>query len=236
MFHSDEGAGVYTTAMARHHRRRRRLLVGVVALAVVLGGSAYAVTAALTGTDQIAPDTGALAPIAPEPSEPPSVAPSRTATKSVVKPTRTVSLTPSVEHTTRPRPHVTSATARAGTQARPPAPRGNVEAIPAEDITVTNTGSLRRPEGTMRLVTARGDMAGQRELAWVADDGEKYGDVRCSQTFNFSQDTAPTAKPTMLICWRTSAEKSVYTVAVQLTGPDPARSVALITKEWARLG
>jgi hypothetical protein len=103
-------------------------------------------------------------------------------------------------------------------------------------VTVTNTGSLRTG-GTMRVVTARHDLSGQRELLWAADDGEPFGDARCTQNFHFSNNVKPRVRPTMLLCWRTSNQKSVVTVAVSRTGrPMKSLSVAEIDRQWAALG
>ena len=237
MTHFSQGAGVYTTAMAKRDRRRRQVVAGVAGLALVLGAGAYATTTALLNNGS-SPDVAAPAPLStsavPEPSQEPSVVPSRTATKSIAKPTRSPSPSPLVSGP--PQDFIDPTTTATRTELRPPAPRGNIAAVPPEDIKVTNTGSLNSAQGTMRLVTAKGDLSGLRELAWVADEGTKYGEVRCSKTFNFSSGTAPSERPTMLICWRTSAQKSVYTVAVKLSGPTPPASVAMINREWARLG
>lgn len=110
-------------------------------------------------------------------------------------------------------------------------------AVPLPGLTVENHGSLQRTGRTVRIVSAGGDLTGQRELAWVADRGWRVGRARCSDTIRLSPDLAPTRQPTLLLCWRTSARRSVYTVMVDVTrrGPSAQASVATIDAVWRRL-
>ena len=101
---------------------------------------------------------------------------------------------------------------------------------------VTNEGSLKEG-GTLRVITAQHDLTGQRELLWAADDGKPVGSAHCTQNFHFSNDGKAKVRPTMLLCWRTSAGKSVVTVAVVRTGrPSTAASVGVIDRRWAEMG
>ncbi|WP_328460488.1 hypothetical protein OHA21_29950 [Actinoplanes sp. NBC_00393] len=103
-------------------------------------------------------------------------------------------------------------------------------------MSVTNTGTLRDGE-TLRVVSAKYDLTGQREMLWAADKGHKVGDASCTQRFRFSNDTKPTERPSMLLCWRTSEAKSVVTVAVTKEGrPSEEKTVAALQKEWMKLG
>jgi hypothetical protein len=87
------------------------------------------------------------------------------------------------------------------------------------------------------VVSALGDLSGHRELAWVADGGTPVGKARCSNTIQLSGDAEAAKKPNLLVCWRTSEKKSVYTVAVDLDGdPSERKSVAAINREWRSLG
>jgi hypothetical protein len=84
----------------------------------------------------------------------------------------------------------------------------------------------------MRIRTARYDLAGQYELAWAADDGERVGNARCTQNLRLAG--VARERPTMLLCWHTSAGKSVVTLAVTRQGrPSRATSVATIDEQWA---
>jgi hypothetical protein len=124
----------------------------------------------------------------------------------------------------------------------PPAPDRTLRApalapAPAVSVTVTNSGSIAEEHHTLRVVSARADLSGQRELAWVADSGRPVGTARCTQNFQFSPDSPAAVRPTMLLCWRTSANKSVYTVAVDLDHPPSEQAaVATIDRVWSDLG
>lgn len=111
-----------------------------------------------------------------------------------------------------------------------------VPPIDPSQLTVTESGS-RQQGRTLRVVSARADLSGQNELGWVADKGRRVGPALCSQRVQFANQSQPSTKPTLLICWRTSATKSVYTVMVDMKGkPSRPASVAAIAKEWRRLG
>jgi hypothetical protein len=106
--------------------------------------------------------------------------------------------------------------------------------VAAADVTVTTSA---QDGGTIKVVSARQDLTGYRELGWVADRGDEVGTARCSDTIRLSPDAAATEHPTLLICWRTSAQKSVYSMAVKTGGrPSAKASVAAIDAQWARLG
>lgn len=103
-------------------------------------------------------------------------------------------------------------------------------------VSVISIGSLSIQHHTLRVVSARADLTGQRELAWVADSGYRVGTARCTQNFRLPPGTPARVRPTMLICWRTSAARSVYTVAVDIDRPPSApASVAAIDRVWSTL-
>jgi hypothetical protein len=244
----DDTGGVYSSAVNRRNRRRKQGVVGIVGLVAILGGGAVFATRAMTGDDRIVRDTGALAPIgsaavpssdspyeSPAPSAKPSA--STTATKSAVPPTKSPTPAPSVSQGLTAEQRIAAARAaasKAGFPLQRPIPQAGVAA--ADDtVRVSNSGSLASG-GTLRVVTASYDLTGQRELAWAGDDGEPVGNARCTQRFHFSNDDEVKERPTMLLCWRTSADKSVVTVAVTRKGrPAKAVSVATIEKQWAKL-
>jgi hypothetical protein len=237
MSHSDHRHGAYETA-ARRSRRRRKRMAGAVGLAALIGGGAFIATEALTEKSGIiAAESGSPSRLAP-PSEPPSASP---ATHEPPRPNgkaRIPSPAPTVTPTTKSAEQrvqdARDAAAQDGVQLlRPltPAPLTDAE------VTVTNSGSLQRDRTTLRVVSARGDLSGQRELAWVADRGVPHGDVLCSQTVRFSIDTKASKNKNLLICWRTSATRSVFTVMVDLDGhPSIENSIAAIDDRWSRLG
>ena len=228
------------------NRRRRRAVVGVVGLAAVLGAGAYVITAqVIDHRNAAARDTGALAPMA----TPGSVAPSAP----------DLSAAPLAGASTSPSPSAASpSAARSGA----PAPSGSVPvdeeirkarekaakdgypvqraltAAPhAESGPVTERSVPRTDGGSLRVITARFDLSGQRELLWAADAGRAVGDARCTQKFHFSNVEKPAVRPNLLLCWRTSADRSVATVLVDQHGrPSAVESVRIIDREWAKLG
>jgi hypothetical protein len=47
----------------------------------------------------------------------------------------------------------------------------------------------------------------------------------------------PAVRPNLLLCWRTSDDRSVATVLIDQSGkPSTADSVRIIDREWAKLG
>jgi hypothetical protein len=125
---------------------------------------------------------------------------------------------------------IRSAAAKKGPGVLRPLPSASA---PGEVTTTTS----EQDGGTLKVVSARGDLTGYRELGWVAEPGSKVGAARCSDTIRLSVDAKPVKHPTLLICWRTSARKSVYTLAVKAKGkPSPKDSAAAIDRQWQRLG
>ena len=240
--HEQAPAAVPVPAPDRRSHHRKRAAIGIAGLAV-LGGGAFLITHQVTDDDTVVRDTGALAPLSPassDPSAPAATASAPSASASAQKPAAvkpTASPSPSKSLTAEER--VAKARA-AASKAGFPVQRGLVQtkgdATATGPVSVRNTGSLQSG-GTLRIVSARHDLTGQREQAWAADEGKKVGDARCTQNFHFSNNGTPKERPTMLLCWRTSQGKSVLTVAVVKEGrPDPAKTVASLTEEWNKLG
>jgi hypothetical protein len=204
----------------------------------LIGGGAFVATEALTEKSGIiASESGSQATL-PPPSNPagdtptghPPARPSGVARTPSPAPTVTVP-TKSAEQRIK---DARSAAAAAGV----PLMRALTQAPqPVVDVTETNSGSLQKDRRTLRVVSANGDLTGQRELAWVAGKGEPAGDATCSQTVHFSNNAKPAKKPNLLICWKVSAARSVFTVMVDLNGrPSREDSVAALDKRWAQLG
>jgi hypothetical protein len=232
----------YDPVAARRIRHRKQVVAGL-GLAAVLGGGAIYATQTLThGPDSIAPhaegpapmasvgsvSSGAVAPASRPPSSPAPAA----GTSSPVAPSAPADPQSANERVAAAR----SAAAKDGIPVQRPVPQVTAAAV-VPDLKVTNFGSLRRDRKTLRVVSGRGDLTGQRELAWVADDGVPVGDARCGQNFRFANHAKPARKPNLLLCWRTSADKSVFTVMVDVSGhPSKRDSVAALDKQWNRLG
>lgn len=234
----------YDWRAARRKRRRGKAAVGAAGLAALLGGGAFLVTDLLTGKPEtIATDSGALSPLAPPSlaSEPPSASASTSATRhgrSGAAASKSAEPAPSAGPTTK------SAEQRIKDARRDAAEHGvplmrplPAVTVPQADIRVTNSGSLQSRNGTLRVVWAPGDLTGQRELAWAADDGDPYADARCTQTLRLSNDTKGSTKPTVMMCWRTSATRSVIAIQVRLDGhPSRAVAAAAVDKQWRAMG
>ncbi|WP_436527524.1 hypothetical protein [Actinoplanes sp. HUAS TT8] len=124
---------------------------------------------------------------------------------------------------------------RLGTTVRRPREKAPTAVDPSK-VRRVEIGSVQKDKHLMRIVSSKQDLSGYAELAWVADNGEPHGDANCSRMIQVS-DSPPKAKPTLLICWRLTPKKSVYTVAVDLrTNPTAKASVTALDREWKRMG
>ena len=231
--------GVYRSAPNR--RRRVQVVAGVAGLAGLLGG-AYLITDRIINRDSaVTQDVGALGPVTPAPSLP-SPAQSVSIASTDASPT---SATTSAAPTASPTGSANAAAVRRQIQAardaaakdgfplqRPLQQRGQV--IAENQIT---SRTEKTSEGTIRITSAKADLSGQRDQLLAADNGTPTGQARCTQKIHFSADAAPREIPTLLLCWRTSAQRSVVTLAVAKTGhPSAAASAATINREWSKLG
>jgi hypothetical protein len=243
--HDDGAYDGYDPEGSRRSRRRKQAVVGVVGVAAVLGGGAFFVTEAMNAKQSIAPEV-ASAPLAPATTDQDSEAPTPSASAASAAPatrrpaakvSRTPSPAPSESLTAEERVKAArAAAAKNGVALQRPLSGGALPAAPA-GLSVTDSGSLKQDRETLRVVSARGDLTGYGELAWVADKGTAVGSATCSQTFRFANNAKPAKKPNLLVCWQTSAKKSVYTVTVNLDGrPSRQDSVAAIAKRWSSLG
>lgn len=242
--HDDNGHHTAPMALVRPRRNRAKTVAGVAGLAVALGAGAYAITAAVVSDDSGGTrEVTAIGQAASAPSAAPGTVISPPAETTVdatggaaeaanppeVDPTRSKSAQEEIKE-------VREKAAKDGVplmRARTPGP--NV-ATAVGEVTETREGPLK-DGATLRIVSARYDLTGQRELLWIADDGTKVGDARCTQNFQFSNNTAPKERPTMMVCWRTSAGKSVVLVAVTPKGrPDAGDTVTRLDEQWTSMG
>jgi len=233
-------------AGVRRARRAKQVALGTAGL-VVLGAGAYVTTDKITQNDRSeVRNVTALAPaesLEPSSSDP-ALAPSTEVSgagkdgalpsaRSLSSAAKTVGpVIPSelaaIRDKARKAPHVVVK--------RPPPGGGTAWATDAE-VHQTTHGSPKSKKGTLKVVSARLDLTGQRELSWIVDEGAPVGDAHCTQKFRIMAGGPVAVKPTLLVCWRTSTAKSVYTVAINMAGkPSRKASVAAIGEEWARLG
>ncbi|MBB2942743.1 hypothetical protein FB565_002456 [Actinoplanes lutulentus] len=226
--------GLYASAVAdtpeRRSLRRKQAVVGVVGAAAVLAGAGF-LALQLTSSDQpTLPEPAALAPQTEETTEPPTPEPSVTRTpKKTTKPAAEA-----VEISPVPSPSDSVSAAEAAASA---AAEAQLNAAGAELDPVSERTELLE-NGTIRIVSAPRDLSGERDLSLAADRGRPAGQgVKCTTKVRVSGGAAASARPTMLLCWRTSEARSVVTMAVVPSGEPPtSSSVEIIGKEWARLG
>ncbi|MCM4083774.1 hypothetical protein [Paractinoplanes hotanensis] len=232
------------TPTGRQKKRRTRIAVGAVSAAAVLGAGVYLVTARAADRDDdtVARDTGAVAPMATADSITES-------TEASIEPSASASGSTSASPSPR------TSTARTAQMVDPEVKRkiDEARAKAAEDgfplkrpVTAApgvkaatgpvNERTEKTSEGSVRIVSARFDLTGQRELLLVADKGFAVGGARCTQQVRFSSGEEPQERPSMLLCWRTSDSRSVVTMAVAGQGkPSTDVSLAVLEKEWAKL-
>ena len=119
---------------------------------------------------------------------------------------------------------------------RAPAPRHTAQTVPNDLITEVKTGDIRKDREELRVVSAPGDLTGQKALAWVVDDGKRVGDANCTQKIKLSNNPTARTRPTLLLCWRTSTKRSVYTLLVDLDGkPSTDKSITALNEAWSAM-
>ncbi|XVU23493.1 hypothetical protein ACQPZJ_40555 [Actinoplanes sp. CA-054009] len=239
--------GVYQSAMPDRQQQRRKqrakqAVVGVAGLAV-LGAGAYFVTTQVTDRNATTEtrDAGAMAPLAsPATATPPPASPEPTAEADTVAPTKgaikqTSSPTPTPSESLNVDEQIKKAREKAAKDGHPV--QRALTAAPGAKTGPVNKRNEQLPNGTLRVITAKHDLTGSGELLWAADKGKKTGSMSCTQNFKFSNNSKPSVRPNMLLCWRTSAGKSVVTVLVDQDGkPSTEKSAEVISSEWAKLG
>jgi hypothetical protein len=216
----------------RRRLSRRRLAVGTAGLAVLLGTGAYLVTDRLVNeTEQTtAQDMTVIAPAATAAPTSSGMSPDAPIPEPSAAPTPQASGAPLSDETVTEILKARKKMEKEGVEVKRPLKKGG--AAQAANVEATTEGSLSTG-GIVRMVTAKEDLTGQRELAWVSGGITKYRDVPCSQTVRFSPDSPPEKKDNLLICWRTSAAKSVISIVVDPDGkPSRAKAVDALEKEW----
>ena len=212
-------------------RRNKRVAIGVAGLAAVVGGGAFLLTS--QESDQVSEEPSTASASQPAPSAPASSGPAPVTTTQAARikqvlpaPSGPLSLDERLDA-------ARSANKRLGTEVRRPAPRPAV-AVDESKVKVVQTGSPKQRR-TFKVASSRQDLTGYRELAWVRN-GKPVGDATCTKSVTVSENVPARKRPTLLICWRTSATKSAYTVAVDFDKP-PAQavSIAALKKAWAAL-
>ncbi|MGX6607159.1 hypothetical protein ACWKSP_34300 [Micromonosporaceae bacterium Da 78-11] len=207
---------------------RGKTALGALALAAALCGAAYLITSLLPDSDTSTGNGGGLAPVVSV--EPITSLPSPAA--SVVEPVMG-SAPPRSASTVAPSPTFSPAFTAAPSGV---AVAGGISAQggPAAAADAVSTRTEKIAGGTLRISSGRLDLTGEGDQALAADDGFPVGDARCTQQL-YLRPAGPTGRrvPSMMVCWRTSATRSVVTVG---TGtPSAADGAAAIASEWAQL-
>lgn len=106
------------------------------------------------------------------------------------------------------------------------------EQVGDKDIIAKQYGTIADRK-YIRVVAARTDLTGKLQLAWAADQGKQVGNYRCTDNFVIGTGAKPEVRPTMLICWRTTAAYSAYALSVNFDAkPDQAQAVAALSAVW----
>ncbi|RZU49166.1 hypothetical protein EV385_0902 [Krasilnikovia cinnamomea] len=233
--------GMYASAVVRRSRHRKQILAGGIGLVAILGAGAYLAAERTSEHAARTADTGA-APLpatgttggATSATGAGGTASHAAAPKAGVKQNAASSpTTPRPKTTAEQIAEVRKAARSAGKKIHRPLPGPAVPVSP-QDVTTT---TVRRGGETVTVFSARKDLTRYGPLGWVADKGTKAGDARCTQRIRSSTNTEAKVRPTMLICWNTSASRSVFTIAVKSSGrPSPANSAAVIDRTLAAMG
>jgi hypothetical protein len=223
--------------------RRIQIALGGTAVAAALGVGAFLVTDHLTRNQSSTTDVGALAP-APTAASPAATA--KAESRPTGKPSASKPAPASAGRSaSASAPPISDAVRKRIMEAREQGEKHGVKITrplteeagmaPVVDLQRTTTGSLAK--GIVRLVTARSDLTGQQELGWVAGGVIDHGDDKCTQTFRLSNEPAARKKPTLLLCWRTSAAKSVVAAIVDPKGkPSTAKALKAVDDKWDSMG
>lgn len=190
-----------------------RIVAGSIGLALVLAAGFFLVTDEVTDSDR---SPGALAPLIP------AVAPGVTTAGDGTRPV------PAIATSASSAPAVPGVQGRkAGTERAEPRPL----AAAGGPLAAVSTSTRTTAEGSIRVTAAKADLAGRGDLLLAADGG----DGRCTRNLRIGEASARVV-PTMLLCWRTSATRSVITLATATRGrPSATASLAVLDREWARL-
>jgi hypothetical protein len=202
---------------ARTRAGRGRMVVGAAGLALLVSGG-YLISAQLT--ERNAPTMnrtpGALAPMVPVTQSAPATAPT-------IPVTRSAPTTATERDGIGPAPSAVAGadTRRSITAAGGAGGQGRAAAV--------STSVRTTAEGSIRITTAKSDLT---DLLPAADGSTPAGRGRCTRNLLGGPPV-----PARLLCWRTSADRSVITLATAATGrPSTAVSLAVLDREWARLG
>jgi hypothetical protein len=213
---------------------RKGKYAAVLAGLTVIGGGAYAATGLADSETEKAPVAlpAAVGSISPSPAvSPPSAPPNET------QPAVTSALPgPTVELGKEDMERLAAAKKAGEDDVKAQRALPQMGPAATEPIQVEEEGSVRENGKMLRVVSAKQDLSDHHELGWVAGTGKPVGKALCSQKVKLSNESEARTRPTMLICWRVSPERSVYTVLVDIKKkPSAQESVKKINEVWAEM-
>ena len=109
-------------------------------------------------------------------------------------------------------------------------------AAPGATVTGRSYGSPRLHR-QIRVVAGRADLAGKLEFVWAGDAGQPVssplGAARCTQSLRLTPHSPITVRPTMLMCWRTAALLSAYSIVIDFDHqPSLTDGVTALDAAW----
>ncbi|MEV6343859.1 hypothetical protein [Actinoplanes sp. NPDC051851] len=231
-------ATAITATSERRNRRRKQALVAVTGAAAVLAGAGFLVTQLMNAEQPTLPEPAALAPLTRDTTAPAvpararesgvrEVAPTSRGTRRAVPAKRSPIPAPSESLD----PLQALASAAAGAEAD--LPRGKIAQAPGAEVAsgpvyqrIVHSGST-----TVRLSSARYDLTGHADMMLADDAGEDVGSgVTCTRRLR------PGTGGPGLLCWRTSANRSVVALATDpARDPDLTENIRVVVREWSRL-
>jgi hypothetical protein len=214
------------------------VIAGTAGLAVV-GAGAYLITSRVQEGPQVARSETGVVVAEPSVTTATGTPPSLPATSSAPAPVATTGASVSPAATggsvapSRGGEPLVMASDPPRPKQRPIPRKGGVWATDAQ----VHRSQVKVGQDILRITSARRNLAGQRELSWIPDAGEKVGDASCSNKVRLAEGAPEMVKPTLLLCWRTTATKSVFVISVNPAGrPSKTTAVAAVDKEWRRMG
>ncbi|WP_436527530.1 hypothetical protein [Actinoplanes sp. HUAS TT8] len=217
---------VYASAAAvapRRSHHRRQVVIGVTGALALLAGAYLLTTQVMEADQDTLPEPAALAPLTTAATTPGIDGTGLSAVPGNLRASRTTHPAQAAKRAPSPTPSVLAS-----------APSATAAAFPQAMVT-RRVETVRN--GTVRVSSARFDLTGQSDLLLAADAGHDEGDgVRCTSRVRFAASEPVTDRDGLLLCWRTSDDRSVVTMAVAAQGaPDPQDSILIIDQEWATL-
>jgi hypothetical protein len=102
-------------------------------------------------------------------------------------------------------------------------------------VTGRSYGTGKPGARSIRIVAGRTDLTGALELTWAAGTAETVGQDRCTDDLRLTAASTPRVRPTVMLCWRTSATFSAYSLIIDPKATTPitaAEGAAALDGAW----